>query len=278
MTYAGQTIKGLDPGQNNEGYGYATISSASTSVSRTQTVNAALQADVNLRKDALGASHGRGNIRTNMIPTELFRPLSLRVRVHSDRVHDEFAHLLVYDGHPDKGGELIAGKLVHSGNNTGSSVWFEWIPRSLGRHTLYAKVVEKFDDSAAGNNVDTMTVNVLPPDTTPPQMTLILSPNQLRPADNQMVRVRAFITATDDQDRQPVVRLEAITHNEANSSASDVAGAEFGTDDRAFRLRAANSGKSRAGRIYEVVYSVTDRSGNKTFAKAYVRVPHGPRR
>jgi hypothetical protein len=152
-------------------------------------------------------------------------------------------------------------------------VWFEWIPRSVGKHTLYAKVVEKFGDSTAGNNIDTMLVNVLPPDTTPPLVSLILTPNQLRPADNQMVRVRAFITTRDGQDRQLEVRLEAITHNEANSAADDVAGAEFGTDDRAFRLRAANSGKSRAGRIYEVVYSVTDWSGNKTFATAYVRVP-----
>jgi len=274
-TYAGQTVKGLDPGQNNEGFGYVTVNAASQSASQSATPDAALDADVSLRTDALAASNRRGSVRTDNIPAEINRPLPLRVRVHSDRAHRELSHLLVYDGNPEKGGRLIAAKLIHSGNVKGSSVWFEWTPRTSGTHMLYARVVEKYGDTNPGNNTDTMTVNVAPADTTPPRLEVTLTPNRLWPPDERMVKIKAAVAVVDNQDHQPHVRLEAITHNEANDASADVAGAEFGTDDRTFRLRAESSGRSKEGRVYEVVYSVTDWAGNKTFAKSYVRVPHG---
>ncbi len=198
----------------------------------------------------------------------------MRVRVRSDRAHREFAHLLVYDSDPDGGGNLIAAKLVHSGNLKGSSVWFEWIPRTSGKHTLYARVVEKFGDTKRGNKTDTMTVNVAPADTTPSQLSVTLTPTRLSPPNGRMIPVMATINVTDNRDPRPVIRLIAITHNEANDAGADVSGAQFGTDDRRFWLRAARSGKSKEGRIYEAIYAATDWAGNITFAKAYVTVPH----
>ncbi len=262
---------GVDPGQNNEGYGYATVTAPPGFGA---TPNAALGADVSLREDSLAASNHLGSIIYNNILAEIFRPLRLRVKVHSDRGHSEFAHLLVYDGDPEQGGRMIAAKLVHSGNAAGSHVWFEWIPRSLGQHTRYAKLVEKFGDSKPGNNVATITVNVVPADNTPPQLLVNVSPDRLFPPNGQMIPVTAQVTVSDNEDSRPDVRLEAITHNEANDAAVDVSGADFGADDRGFSLRAARSGKSKQGRIYEVVYSATDWAGNKTYAKAYVTVPH----
>ena len=52
---------------------------------------------------------------------------------------------------------------------------------------------------------------------------------------------------------------------------NDIQGAAFGTDDRTFRLRAERD--CRAGRIYTVVYTATDRSGNQRTAAAQVIVP-----
>jgi hypothetical protein len=269
-----QIPKGLDPGQNNEGFGYASVKHASVGADP----RAQFEADVYLRDDALAATNHLGSVRTKDIPAQIFRPLTLRAKVYNDRVHAGIGHLLVYDGDPEQGGELIANKKVDTGDVHGSHVWFEWIPRTIGPHKLYAKLLERLDDAKPGNHTATMKINVVPADTTPPQLSLALSPNRLRPPDEQMVRIRAAIAVLDNQDRQPDVRLEAITHNEANDASADVAGAEFGTYDRTFRLRAVSSGASMEGRIYEVVYSVTDWAGNKTFAKAYVRIPHDRRK
>lgn len=261
---------GVDPGQNNEGYGYITLQHQGLS----QTPNAALDADVSLRGDALAAVGVRGRIRPDHIPAQINRPLALRVRVHSDRTHRQFSHLLVYDAHPEKGGKVIAAKLVHSGDTKGASVWFDWIPTRLGRQELYAKVVEKFDDPKKGNNVDTIRVNIVPVDNTPPQLAVTLTPSVLWPANGRMVPVVATVAVKDDHDWRPEISLEAITHNEGNDASGDVSGAEFGTDDRQFSLRAAGTGRRREEpRVYEVVYSATDWAGNKTYNTAYVTVP-----
>ncbi|MBC7931252.1 MAG: hypothetical protein H7Z38_11885, partial [Rubrivivax sp.] len=121
-------------------------------------------------------------------------------------------------------------------------------------------------------------VKVAPADTTAPQLAVTLTPNTLWPALGQMVPITAHISVKDDHDRQPEIRLEAITHNEANDASSDVIGAEFGTDDRRFWLRAVRDGRrGQKDRVYEVVYSATDWAGNKTLTKAYVIVPRRPR-
>ena len=201
------------------------------------------------------------------------RPVSLRATVNSDRTHSSHSHLLVYDGNPDQGGRTIANKIIHSGDTTGSHVWFEWTPTSLGKHTLYAKVVEKSHDSKPGNNTDTLEVYVVPADIIAPQLTITLTPGTLRPADDRMVPVTATVSVTDDYDQRPEIKLEAITHDEGNDAAGDVSGAEFGTDDRTFSVRARHDGRRREARVYEVVYSATDWAGNQTFTKAYVIVP-----
>ena len=53
----------------------------------------------------------------------------------------------------------------------------------------------------------------------------------------------------------------------------DIQGADVGTDDRDFALRAERSGPGD-GRTYTAVYQVTDHAGNVTRADALVIVPH----
>jgi hypothetical protein len=45
----------------------------------------------------------------------------------------------------------------------------------------------------------------------------------------------------------------------------------YGTDDRSFRVRAERNGSRQ--RVYTVVYSATDESGNVGYASATVTVP-----
>ena len=56
---------------------------------------------------------------------------------------------------------MIADKIVHSGNTNGTSVWLDWMPETVGEHTLYAKVVKDHDDPRQDNGIDTLTVRVV---------------------------------------------------------------------------------------------------------------------
>ena len=115
-------------------------------------------------------------------------------------------------------------------------------------------------------------------DTTPPTLTVTLSPNKLWPPNEKLVPITATITVKDDYDPQPEIQLESITANETLDK-DDAKGVLPGTDNRQFQLRAEREGKNKAGRIYTVTYSATDGSGNKATAtaSATVTVPHDER-
>lgn len=101
-------------------------------------------------------------------------------------------------------------------------------------------------------------------DTTPPSLTVALSPNTLRP-NEKLIPITATITVRDNYDPQPDIKLEAITADEALDE-DDIKGPQAGADNRQFQLKAER--KSKAGRIYTVSYSATDASGNKTIVSA----------
>ena len=113
-------------------------------------------------------------------------------------------------------------------------------------------------------------------DQTPPSLTVTLTPNTLWSPKEKLVTITATITVKDDYDPQPEVKLESITANEVLEK-EDIKGAQFGTDDRQFLLKAEREGRSKAGRIYTVTYSATDASGNKSSVSATVTVPHDER-
>jgi hypothetical protein len=123
----------------------------------------------------------------------------------------------------------------------------------------------------------TTTVSVV--DTTPPRLSIVLSPSVLWPPNHQLVRITATITVDDVCDPQPNVRLLSIKSNEPEdgrgdgNTSGDIQDAAFGTDDRTFLLRAERSGV-RASRVYTVTYEARDGSGNATVRQATVTVPH----
>lgn len=110
-------------------------------------------------------------------------------------------------------------------------------------------------------------------DTTPPSLTVNLSPDTLISQNNKLFAINASFTIKDDYDRMPEIKLESITANEP-LAANDIRDASFGLDDRYLKLLAES--KSTTGRIYTVTYSATDASGNQTIASATVTVtaPH----
>jgi hypothetical protein len=109
------------------------------------------------------------------------------------------------------------------------------------------------------------TVQAIPAD--PPTMTLAVSPTTLWPPNNKMVTIEATITVSDDA----TIELVSITSSEPGG-ADDIAGAEFGTDDRTFQLRAQRLGGG-PGRTYTITYRATNDAGSTTVT-ATVFVPH----
>jgi hypothetical protein len=115
-------------------------------------------------------------------------------------------------------------------------------------------------------------------DTTPPTLSVTLSPSTLWPPNGKLVPVTATISAKDDYDPAPEIKLESITPSEL-SEPGDISDATLGTDDRQFMLKATRNGTTNmAGRIYTVIYSATDASGNQSIATATVTVPHDERK
>ncbi|MGV8935243.1 MAG: hypothetical protein ACOH1I_11490 [Gallionellaceae bacterium] len=117
---------------------------------------------------------------------------------------------------------------------------------------------------------------IVPIDTTPPTLSITLTPSKIWPPNEKMVTIAATINVWDDHDPSPEIKLESITANEVLDS-NDVKDAKFFTDDRQFQLKAEREGKNKTGRIYTVSFSATDASGNQAIATATVTVPHDER-
>ena len=147
---------------------------------------------------------------------------------------------------------------------------------SLGAHTITLQVT----DSMGATDTDEVVVTVV--DTTPPEVTIEMSPSEIWPPNHKMVEVVATLHIDDcsaDGAEPPTVMLVSVSSNEpANdrgdgNTEPDIMGAETGTEDYHFMVRAERAGGG-SGRIYTVIYLVTDGEGNSTEASAEVRVPH----
>jgi FG-GAP repeat. len=144
----------------------------------------------------------------------------------------------------------------------------------LGSNTVTLRVT---DSDWISSTAETR-VNVV--DTTPPQITLTLTPSTLRPPNHRMVNVTAPVTVTDACST-PTVVLDSITSSELDdapgssdgNTSGDIQGATPGTSDFAFQLRAERHGAG-GGRFYRVTYSAIDTTGNRSTSSALVLVPH----
>jgi len=143
-----------------------------------------------------------------------------------------------------------------------------------GVHVITLEVT----DSSGATDTDEVVISVV--DSEPPEISIdSLTPDVLWPPNHKLRTVVATLTVSDDCDADPAVILVSITSNEPDEGTgdgnhpNDIQDADFGTDDREFRLRAERSGNG-SGRVYTVTYRVEDDHGNFAEASGEVRVPH----
>lgn len=114
-------------------------------------------------------------------------------------------------------------------------------------------------------------------DMTAPELLVSVDKPELWPPNNKLVDINVSIDVTDDYDGQPAIKLVSITVNESLDEG-DIEGAEFGSDDRSFKLRATHDGRNREGRVYTITYEATDAMANTIQKTVEVIVLHDQRR
>ena len=148
--------------------------------------------------------------------------------------------------------------------------------QSLGvgaQQTYVLRVIDTF----AQTDEDVTHVAVV--DTTPPQLSVSVSPARLSPPNHKLVPITATIVATDTCDASPVVRLVSITSNEPDNGLGDgdkprTSRARRSAPTTASSCSGASAAATGSGRVYTITYSATDASGNTTVRQATVTVPH----
>ncbi|KQX63004.1 exo-alpha-sialidase [Paenibacillus sp. Root444D2] len=130
----------------------------------------------------------------------------------------------------------------------------------------------------AGNLEDSKSM-ALRIDKTAPSLIIVPDKTELWPPNGKLVPIKVDIQAVDNTSRIANIKLVSITSNETDGKKgkvdqeADIQGAEYGTDDRTFLLRAERNGDG-SGRIYTIGYTVTDLAGHVMSKIAAVSVKH----
>jgi hypothetical protein len=126
-------------------------------------------------------------------------------------------------------------------------------------------------DDSLNSSLDSQTVTI--EDTTPPEISVSVSPDSLWPPNHKLVDITPTVEASDICDAAPTVRLVSITSSEADNGRGDgnTSGDIVIVDDFALALRAERSGAG-SGRVYTLTYEAEDQSGNTATAQATVTV------
>lgn len=159
----------------------------------------------------------------------------------------------------------------------GTPVCQNGLPVALDNTATVANVSEYAgDDPDPLDNSDVLTTAVV--DTTPPDLTVDVSPATLWPPNHELHEISVTLTATDACDDDPVIRLVSVVSSEADNgdgdgnTTNDIQGAALGTADTSLLLRAERSGNGD-GRTYTLTYKAEDRSGNVASVSKTVTVP-----
>lgn len=144
-----------------------------------------------------------------------------------------------------------------------------------GTHAIVLTV----DDGHGGRDTDSVQITIQ--DTTPPTLSVQLSPDRLWPPTKQLIDIVATIESTDACDAEPpsIELLSITSHQEGDIKPpgrvrTSIAGAEIGTDDREFQLLSALEGIGT--RTYTATYKATDLAGVETTASGQVVVAKPP--
>ncbi|TFH35502.1 MAG: hypothetical protein E4G99_07160 [Anaerolineales bacterium] len=139
------------------------------------------------------------------------------------------------------------------------------------------------NDGQVDSAPDTVVITIR--DTTAPNITLSVSPTTLWPPNHKMVLVAPTVRVIDACDPSPMVGLTSITMNEGDQASTfdpnyDTAVGSGNTagdiqidENGNLYVRAERAGTG-SGRIYTIIFTATDASGNSATASATVTVPH----
>ncbi|WP_419877562.1 OmpL47-type beta-barrel domain-containing protein [Brevibacillus centrosporus] len=112
-------------------------------------------------------------------------------------------------------------------------------------------------------------------DKTAPKLDVSVNKSKLWPVNHELVPIQVKLKYHDSLSGLHSVELVSITSNEADMNPDDIQGADYGTEDTSFLLRAerTGSGKKNAPRIYSITYVAKDAAGNETKKVVQVTVP-----
>jgi len=144
----------------------------------------------------------------------------------------------------------------------------------LGAHTITLRVTDRTGLTDTDEVLETVV------DTTPPTVSVVMDPESLWPPNHRLVEVGATVSGGDLCGGATTVLTSIVSSEADNAPASsdgdtsdDIQGADFGSPDYAFSLRAERDGAG-GGRTYAVSYAATDGAGNTASATTEVVVPH----
>jgi len=168
----------------------------------------------------------------------------------------------------------------------GDDITYEWIARGItiddraapkttayfprGQHTVTLKVAD-------GLSTDYDAVDLVVKDDSPPDLQVELDRTVLWPPNFRFVEIHATVTALDACEGESTAILSGIYSSEPippflQKWFSFVRGADFGTLDTDFELRAARR-PWRDGRVYTIVYMAWDSQSHVVVDSSYVYVP-----
>ncbi|WP_308634044.1 PKD domain-containing protein [Paenibacillus silvisoli] len=132
------------------------------------------------------------------------------------------------------------------------------------------------DNAGNAETEQAITIRV---DTTAPTLTVNLNQSAMWPPNHKMVDIKVTLEFDDRTSGIESVVLTSITSSEPDDglgdgdTPNDIQGADYGTPDTAFSLRAERSGNG-TGRIYTITYTIIDTAGNQSVQTATVTVQH----
>ncbi|MDD9269135.1 OmpL47-type beta-barrel domain-containing protein [Paenibacillus sp. GCM10023248] len=142
-----------------------------------------------------------------------------------------------------------------------------------GPNGTYPFEYKSVDQAGNEETIQSLTLKI---DQEAPIGSVTLDKSTLWPANHKLVTVTADVYGFDAVSQIDSIVLTSITSNEM-LQPGDIQGADYGTSDLQFALRADRLGGGSgegAGRVYTITYTVTDRAGNSSAAVATVTVPH----
>lgn len=167
QTYGPGLPKGLNPGQNDEGFGYATVMAPASASPATQALTSStMQAPVHLYLGSQAVMVGGPTGLTadaGLLAEQVGAQVPLRVQVCASQPTRDIADVVVFDG-PPANGNVVAWKRVPVADGKQCDyAWFEWVPSVRGDHTLVAEVLQNQDDPQPGQNQASLNVEVMGP-------------------------------------------------------------------------------------------------------------------